>query len=84
MNVNFRNKVNQPLPDNTLKVTALLYFKEALVKEQYETCAELLQSARGYGANPNEIHAVIDEVFGKGKGRRRKEANQQSGGRRRF
>jgi hypothetical protein len=45
--------------ESLLKVTALLYFKEALQKQEYETCAELVAAARQNGAEQNEISEVI-------------------------
>ncbi len=45
--------------DAILKATALLYFKEALLKQEYEDCGELVEIARKFGANTSEIQAVI-------------------------
>ena len=45
--------------DQILKVTALLYLKEALVAQEYETCQELIDTAKGLGASPGDISAVI-------------------------
>ena len=45
--------------DELLKATALLYLKDALVKQEYESCAELLGSARNFGAEQGEIDEVI-------------------------
>ena len=45
--------------DEILKVTALLYLKEALFKEEYEDCKELVDSARKFGAQQGEINEVI-------------------------
>ena len=45
--------------DEILKVTALLYLKEALLKEEYEGCQELVDSARKFGAQQGEINEVI-------------------------
>ena len=35
--------------DQILKVTALLYLKEALVNQEYETCQELIDTAKNLG-----------------------------------
>ena len=45
--------------DEILKVTALLYLKEALLKEEYEGCQELVDSARKFGAQQGEVNEVI-------------------------
>lgn len=45
--------------DALLKVTALLYLKEALLKEEYESCDELADNARNYGAEEGEIREVL-------------------------
>lgn len=58
----FNNEKNKLLgPDEILKVTALIYFKEALLKEKYEECAELVGIAKGFGARTREIRGVITE-----------------------
>jgi hypothetical protein len=49
--------------DELLKVTTLLYFKEALVAQQYETCQELIGTARNLGVNPGDISAVIADYL---------------------
>jgi hypothetical protein len=49
--------------DELLKVTALLYFKEALVAQQYETCQELIGTAKNLGVNPGDISAVIADYL---------------------
>ncbi len=45
--------------DQILKVTALLYFKEALIAQEYEVCQELITTARQFGASQGEISTVI-------------------------
>ncbi len=50
---------NAILEDEVLKVSALLYFKEALVRQEYETCAELAAAAKEHGAEQSEINEVI-------------------------
>ena len=42
-----------------LKVTALLYLKEALYKQKYEQCPELVQTAKRYGVTTEEVQMVI-------------------------
>ena len=50
---------NAILKDEVLKVSALLYFREALVKQEYEICAELAAAARELGVGQGEISEVI-------------------------
>lgn len=47
---------------NPVKLTALLYFREALIKEQYEQLAELAQIAREFGAEELEIQELLEDV----------------------
>jgi hypothetical protein len=42
-----------------LKTSALLYFKEALGRQEYESCAELAAAARELGAQQGEIDEAI-------------------------
>ncbi len=51
------------ISDEILKVTALLYFKEALVNQAYESCQELVDLAKGFGASKGEIKQVIAAVI---------------------
>ena len=45
--------------DAMLKVTALQYLKDALLKEEYESCRELLERARNFGAQEGEIAELL-------------------------
>ena len=56
------NKQEKPSShDKILKATALMYLKEALVKEVYEDCPELIQNAKDFGAEQKEISELIAE-----------------------
>ena len=59
---------NQPndlvVYDRVLKATSLLYFKDALLNQRYEDCAELISSAKSFGAQPGEICRIIAEATG--------------------
>ena len=59
-----------------LKVTALLYFKDALAQQEYESCAELVGSAKGFGAEQGEIDEVIALYLRGGKAGGPNEANR--------
>ncbi len=50
--------------DRVLKATSLLYLKDALLDQRYEECAELIQTAKGFGAQPGEINRIIAEATG--------------------
>ena len=44
-----------------VRLTALLYFVEALRSERYEECAEILAVAREFGANEKEIRNLLED-----------------------
>ena len=44
-----------------LKVTALWYLKEALIREQYEKCAEIVAIAKEFGAANFEIQDLLED-----------------------
>ena len=52
--------------DQLLKVTALLYFKEALVAQKYESCRELIDTAKNIGVAQSDISAVIADYLNAG------------------
>ncbi len=64
--------------NEVLKETALLYFNDALLKQTYEECAELLSLARKFGASQDEINEVIKDYLEGRKPRGQNEANQGS------
>ena len=49
--------------DQILKVTALLYLKEALVAQEYETCQELIDTAKNLGVDQSDISALIADYL---------------------
>ena len=46
---------------NPIKLTALLYLKEALLKQQYELCPEIVSVAREFGAAEFEIQDLLED-----------------------
>jgi hypothetical protein len=44
-----------------VKLTALLYLKEALVDERYEDCAFAIQTAKEFGAQDFEIENLLED-----------------------
>ena len=65
-----------------LKLTSLLYFKEALLGQRYEECAQLVEAAKGFGARQSEIGGIIAEVIRREKGGGQNGANGSTLGRR--
>ena len=49
------------LRKNPVKLTALLYLKEALIKERYEECAEIIAIALEFGAAVFEIQNLLED-----------------------
>ena len=47
---------------NPVKLTALLYLREALLREQYEECAEFIQIAVEFGAQAFEIQNLLEDA----------------------
>ena len=52
--------------DQLLKLTDLVYLKEALVAQKYETCQELVDTAKNLGIDPGDISAVIADYLNAG------------------
>ena len=63
-------------PDQILKVTALLYLKEALLGQEYETCAELVEIGKKFGASQGEINGIITSYLQGGTAEGQKEARK--------
>lgn len=70
--------------NEVLKLTSLIYLKEALLAQQYEDCAGLIRDAKGFGAEQAEISALLVDVFRERKADVNNEANQNNEGRSRF
>lgn len=45
--------------DSVLKATSLIYLEEALNKEEYERCAELIKRAKDFGATGTEVRSIL-------------------------
>jgi hypothetical protein len=45
--------------NDIFKTTALLYVKDALYKQEYESCAQLISLAKKFGAKQEEIKEVL-------------------------
>lgn len=44
-----------------VKLTALLYLKEALLRENYEICAEVITTAKEFGAADFEVQDLLED-----------------------
>lgn len=44
-----------------VKLTALWYLKEALLREQFEKCAEIIAVAQEFGALPFEVQDLLED-----------------------
>lgn len=45
-----------------VKLTALLYLREALLEERYEECAEFVRVAVEFGAQPFEVQHLLEDA----------------------
>ncbi len=44
-----------------VKLTALLYLREALLQERYEDCAEFIAIATEFGAQATEVFRLLED-----------------------
>ena len=56
---------NVATPGQVLKITALIYLKEALVKQQFEACPELITCSACWGSaiRPTQRTTILDTAF---------------------
>lgn len=47
---------------NPVKLTALLYLREALRAQRYEECAQFITVAREFGAKDREIEELLEDA----------------------
>lgn len=45
-----------------VKLTALLYLKEALLKQRYEQCAQFIAVAKEFGAQEREVEELLEDA----------------------
>ena len=45
-----------------VKLTALLYLREALLKQRYEQCTEFIAVAKEFGAKAREIEELLEDA----------------------
>ena len=44
-----------------VKLTALLYLKDALRQERYESCADIIAVAKEFGATASEVQRLLED-----------------------
>ncbi len=44
-----------------VKLTALLYLKEVLLREKYEACEEIISLAKEFGAESYEVQDLLED-----------------------
>ena len=47
---------------DAVKLTALLYLREALQNQRYEECPEFIRVAQEFGAQPREIEELLEDA----------------------
>jgi len=52
----YRRRTRDPV-----KLTALIYLREALIAERYENCAEFIAIAKEFGALDAEIRVLLED-----------------------
>lgn len=52
--------MQKPIRD-PIKLTALLYLREALRNERYEECALIIQIAQEFGATKKEVQWLLED-----------------------
>lgn len=45
-----------------VKLTALLYLREALLSQRYEECGQFVAIAKEFGAHPREIEELLEDA----------------------
>ena len=48
-------------PRDPVRLTALIYLREALAAEKYEDCAEIIAIAKEFGALNEEIRVLLED-----------------------
>ncbi len=51
----------KPVVKHPVKLTALVYLKEALLKEKYEDCSEIVAIAKEFGAADFEVQDLLED-----------------------
>ncbi len=59
--VEFPRPRRRRIVKHPVKLTALLYLKEALLRENYEVCPEVIAIAKEFGAADFEIQDLLED-----------------------
>ena len=59
--LNVSQQKRRPVLKHPIKLTALLYLKEALAKQKYELCEEIISVAKEYGAADFEVRDLLED-----------------------
>ena len=51
----------RPVLKHPVKLTALFYLREALLKEKYEDCAGIIAVAKEFGASDFEVQDLLED-----------------------
>ncbi len=57
----FRKQGSAKVYKDPVRLTALLYLKEALLAERFEECREIIAIAYEFGATENDIQALLED-----------------------
>ena len=60
-NATLRRPVGGRSNRDPVRVTALVYLKEALLQERYEECREIISVAYEFGATENEVQGLLED-----------------------
>ena len=58
-NIFLREASNISYSNDVLRATTLQYLRDALLREEYEGCKELVERAREFGVQNEEIQALL-------------------------
>lgn len=61
INTTVRRPVNGRSNRNPVRLTALLYLKEVLLKERFEECRDIIAVAYEFGATENEVQGLLED-----------------------
>ena len=59
--VEFPRPRRRRVSKHPVKLTALLYLKEALLRENYEICPEVIATAKEFGAADFEVQDLLED-----------------------
>lgn len=57
----FKSRQREGFKRDPVKLTALLYLREALLEERYEECADFATVAKEFGAREFEVQNLLED-----------------------